>query len=148
MSVLPLQPEEEWGPISPNAREEPYPQAGLFLNASGKLLGFPGGVVVKNPPAVREMEAAGSVPGQEDPWRGAWQPAAALLPGNPRTEGPGGLQSTGRTESDRKTRLGTCVRTAKPPRLTGGARSLTVCVLNPVSMHVYSEMQPAGVFPL
>ena len=95
MSVLPLQPEEKWDPISPNARKEPYPQAGLFLNASGKLLGFPSGVVVKNPPAVREMEEAGSVPGQEDPWRGAWQPAAAVLPGNPKDRGAGGLQSTG-----------------------------------------------------
>ena len=43
------------------------------------LTGFPGGSVVKNPPA-----SAGhviSVPGGEEPWRRKWQPTPVFLTG-------------------------------------------------------------------
>ena len=58
---------------------------------------FPGGSVVKNPPAVWEMQKPWVQSlGWEDPWRRAWQPSPVLLPGeSPWTEEPGGLQSTG-----------------------------------------------------
>ena len=47
--------------------------------------GFPGGSVVKNPPAVQEMQAmhAMRVPSLvgKSPWRRKWQPAPVFLPG-------------------------------------------------------------------
>ena len=59
-------------------------------------------LVVKNPPAnLGDLREAGSIP-REDPlkegrldWRKAWLPTPVFLPGeSPRTEEPGGLQST------------------------------------------------------
>ena len=53
-------------------------------------IGFPGGSVVKNPPAVWETWVG------KMPWRKAWQPAPIFLSGeSPWTEEPGGLQSIG-----------------------------------------------------
>ena len=45
--------------------------------------GFPGGSVVKNPPANAEDAGdAGSIPGWgRSPWRRKWQPTPVLLPG-------------------------------------------------------------------
>ena len=52
--------------------------------------GFPGGSVVKNPPAVWETWVG------KIPWRRTWQPTPVFLPGkSPWTEEPGGLQSMG-----------------------------------------------------
>ena len=57
-------------------------------------MGFPGGSVVKNPPAKQEIRAQALV--QEDPWKREWQPTPIFLPGDfPRTEEPGGLQPMG-----------------------------------------------------
>ena len=45
-------------------------------------MGFPGGAVVKNPPASAEMkETRVRFLGQEDPWSRKWQPTQVLLPG-------------------------------------------------------------------
>ena len=44
------------------------------------MIGFPGGAVVKNPPA--NTGDLGSIPGSERfPWRKKWQPTPVLLPG-------------------------------------------------------------------
>ena len=57
-------------------------------------MGFPGGSVVKNPPAKQEIRAQALV--QEDPWKREWQPTPIFLPGEfPRTEEPAGLQFLG-----------------------------------------------------
>ena len=57
-------------------------------------MGFPGGSVVKNPPAKQEKRAQALV--QEDPLEKEWQPTPIFLPGEfPRTEEPGGLQAMG-----------------------------------------------------
>ena len=45
-------------------------------------MGFPGGAVVKNPPAsVGDAGDVGSIPGSGS-WRRKWQPAPVFLPGN------------------------------------------------------------------
>ena len=50
--------------------------------------------MVKNPPARRETYSDPWV--GKIPWRRAWQPTPAFLPGeSPWTEEPGGLQSMG-----------------------------------------------------
>ena len=51
---------------------------------------FPGGSVVKNVPAMQEMQLQSL--GQEDPWRRKWEPTPVFLLGN-TTEKPAGLQS-------------------------------------------------------
>ena len=43
-------------------------------------LGFPGGSVVKNPPAKQKMQVWSL--GQEDPLEKEWQPTLTFLPGN------------------------------------------------------------------
>ena len=43
------------------------------------ILGFPGGSVVKNPPAMQEMLVQSL--SQDDPWRREWLPAPVFLPG-------------------------------------------------------------------
>ena len=57
--------------------------------------GFPGGAVVRKPPA--NVLDAGSIPGLgKIPWRRKWQPIPVFLPGKiPWTEESGGLQSMG-----------------------------------------------------
>ena len=46
-------------------------------------MGFPGGAVVKNPPAsVGDAGDVGSIPGSGS-WRRKWQPAPVFLPGEP-----------------------------------------------------------------
>ena len=60
-------------------------------------MGFPGGSVVKNLPTKQEIQES-QVPslGQEDPLgEGNGNPLQYSCLGNPRTEGPGELQSTG-----------------------------------------------------
>ena len=57
------------------------------------MLGFPGGPVVKNPPA--NAKDVGSVPGLgRFPWSRKWQPTLVYLLGK-WTEEPDGLQSMG-----------------------------------------------------
>ena len=41
-------------------------------------MGFPGGSVVKNPPAVQETQETWV---ERIPWRRAWQPTSVFLPG-------------------------------------------------------------------
>ena len=59
--------------------------------------GFPGGLVVKNPPAsAREAGDAGSSLGQEDPLEKEMTTHSSILAWEiPWSEEPGGLQSTG-----------------------------------------------------
>ena len=45
-------------------------------------LGFPGGSVVKNPPA--NVGYMGSIPESEDPLEKKWQPSPVFLPGQSR----------------------------------------------------------------
>ena len=57
-------------------------------------MSFPGGVVVKNPPANTERRRGFDPWLGKIPWWQAWQPTPVLLPGkSPWTEEPGGLQS-------------------------------------------------------
>ena len=57
-------------------------------------MGFPGGSVVKNLPAVQEMQVQSL--GQEDPLEKEMATHCSILAWRiPRTEEPGGLQSTG-----------------------------------------------------
>ena len=61
--------------------------------------GFPGGSVVKNPPA--NAVAAGSIPGWKILWRSKWKPTPVLLPG--KSDGQrslGGYSPRGHKESD------------------------------------------------
>ena len=69
----------------------------LILSSNYNNLGFPGGTVVKNPPA-----NAGDTRHGFDPWVGKipwsrkWQPCSSILAwGIPWTEVPGRLQSMG-----------------------------------------------------
>ena len=57
--------------------------------------GFPGGTVVKNPPAnAGDIRDTASNPGvKKIPWRRKWQPTPVFLPGKSRYREPGGLQS-------------------------------------------------------
>ena len=58
------------------------------------MRGFPGGSVVKNPPAKQEIQIQSR--GQEDPLEEEMATHSSILAwGNPWTEEPGGLQSTG-----------------------------------------------------
>ena len=61
--------------------------------------GDPGDSVVKSLPAVQKTWVP-PCPGREDPWSGNWQPLQCSCLGVPWTEGPGGLPSAGRKESD------------------------------------------------
>ena len=57
-------------------------------------MGFPGGSVVKNLPAVQEMQVQSL--GREDPLEKEMATHCSILAWRiPRTEEPGGLQSTG-----------------------------------------------------
>ena len=58
--------------------------------------GFPGGSVMKNPPAnAGDVGDVGLIPGKI-PWRRTWHPTPVFLPRKtPWTEEPGGLQSMG-----------------------------------------------------
>ena len=57
-------------------------------------MGFPGGSVVKNLPAVQEMQVQSL--GREDPLEKEMATHCCILAWRiPRTEEPGGLQSTG-----------------------------------------------------
>ena len=57
-------------------------------------LGFPGGSVVKNPPAIQEMQVRSL--GREDPLQKNTATHSSILAWEiPETEEPGGLQSMG-----------------------------------------------------
>ena len=43
------------------------------------MKGLPSGELVKNPPAMQEIQVQSL--GQEDPWRRKWQPTLVSLPG-------------------------------------------------------------------
>ena len=62
-------------------------------------LGFPGGPVVKNPPA--NAGDVGSIPGSgRFPWRRKWQAHSSVLAWEiPQAEEPSGLQSVGLQKS-------------------------------------------------
>ena len=61
--------------------------------------GYPGDLVVKNLPAMQETWVP--CPGQEDPWRRAWQPTPVFLPGEPHGQRSlVGYGPRGRRESD------------------------------------------------
>ena len=61
----------------------------LFLRQPDPNLG------VKNPPEHRRHRDWVQSVGKEDPWRRAWQPTPVILPENPWTQEPEGLQSAG-----------------------------------------------------
>ena len=62
------------------------------MDRSGDRVGFAGGSVVKNLPAIQETRFDPWV--GKIPWRRAWKPTPVFLPGeSPWTEEPGGLQS-------------------------------------------------------
>ena len=64
------------------------------MDRSGDRVGFAGGSVVKNLPAIQETRFDPWV--GKIPWRRAWKPTPVFLPGeSPWTEEPGGLQSVG-----------------------------------------------------
>ena len=54
-------------------------------------MNFPGGSVVKNPPASRRCEFVPWV--KKIHWRNKWQPATVFLPGKSCGQSPGELQS-------------------------------------------------------
>jgi len=61
-------------------------------------MGFPGGASGKEPTCQRRRHKRCMFNPwvRKIPWRRAWQPTPVFLPGeSPRTEEPGGLQSTG-----------------------------------------------------
>ena len=65
-----------------------------YLAWSEVTRGFPGGSVVKNPPAMQETHLP--TLGQEEPLEKGMATHSSVLPWEmPRTEEPGGLQSTG-----------------------------------------------------
>ena len=70
----------------------------LFLKMSTFVLGFPGGSVVKNPPAnaghIGSIPASGRSLGE-----GNGNPLQYSCPENPMAEEPGGLQSMGSKKS-------------------------------------------------
>ena len=59
--------------------------------------GFPGGIVIKNPPATAgDKRDAGLIPAQEDPWKRKWQPTVVFSSKKfVWTEEPGELQYMG-----------------------------------------------------
>ena len=63
--------------------------------------GFPGGTVVKNPPAnVVDAKDTGSVPGSGKlPWRRKWQPIPVFLPGKLHGQSLLGYSPQGQKES-------------------------------------------------
>ena len=64
-----------------------------------KKMGFPGGSVVKNPPAKQETQVQSL--SQEDPWRKKWQPTPIFLPGKSHGwKSLVGYSPWGHTESD------------------------------------------------
>ena len=57
---------------------------------------FLGGLDKEPSSVVKNLSAMWETWVGKDPWRRKWQPTPVLLPGEfPRTEEPGGLQSTG-----------------------------------------------------
>ena len=73
---------------------------GIFACGLKRWLDFPGGAVVKNPPA--NTGDAGSIPGSgRYPGEANGNPPQYSCLGNPVDREPGGLQHMGSQESDR-----------------------------------------------
>ena len=71
----------------------------LFLLAGAGTIGFPGGSVVQNSPAKKEIKVWSL--GQEDPMRRIWQPTLVFLhEKSHRQRSLAGYSQWGRTESD------------------------------------------------
>ena len=91
----------------------PLPGGGVgaccwHLGWNNPLLGFPGGLVIKNPPAnAGEGGDKGSIPGSgRFPWRRGWQPTLVFLPGKShRQRSLAGCSPWGHKESDTTERL-------------------------------------------
>ena len=74
-----------------------------MTGANPKQRGFPGGTVVKNPPAnAGDTRRCGSNPWiGKIPWRRTWQPTPAFLPGEShRQRSPAGYGPLGHKELD------------------------------------------------
>ena len=106
---------------------------------------------MKSPPANAEPEEMHFQSlGRKIPWRRAWQPAPAFLPGESH-EGRSwraAVHGAAQSQTGQK-RLGTRVCTAKLP-LCDGWFFLSLCFESPVSdlMHVYSEMKSVDLLLL
>ena len=75
-----------------------------FLGLISEIVGFPGGSVIKNPPAVQETWV--QFLGLEDPLEEVMATHSSILAWRiPWTEEPGELQSMGHKESDTTERL-------------------------------------------
>ena len=71
----------------------------IHLNVDNKFMGFPGGSVVKNPPAKQETQVQSL--GQEGPLEKEMATHSRILAWEiPWTEKPEGLQSMGSKKSD------------------------------------------------
>ena len=118
VSNVPYQKSVNHGPIQPpvfvNQVLLEYSQ--LFSMAAFPL-GFPGGSVVKNPPAnAADTKDTSSIPGAgRFPWRRKWQPTPVFLPGKSHGQKSlVGYSPWGRKESDTTEQLSThpCFPTA------------------------------------
>ena len=70
----------------------------------GEGLGFPDGLVVKNPPP--NAEDTGSIPrSKKIPWRRKWQPTPVFLPGKSRQRSLAGYSPRGHKELDKAEQL-------------------------------------------
>ena len=96
----------DWRRISLQTLQKPTENDGNLdsggaseLQMSRYIKGFPGGSVVKNPPAMQETLDRSL--GQEDPLEKAMTTQSSILAWEiPGTEEPGGLQSMGSQELD------------------------------------------------
>ena len=98
---------QSWVPFG-DSRKSVFPSPSPQPPAPSPLAprkGFPGGSVVKNPPAMQEMQKMWVWPlGPEDPWRRKWQPIPAFLPGKSQGQksqvdySPRGHEESNRTE--------------------------------------------------
>ena len=106
--------------------------------------GFPGGSVVRNPPAcVGDAGDAGSIPGSgRSPGGGNGSPLQTSCRETPRTEGPGGLQSMGSQRG--KPDLGT----NQPQRwlcLAHLSRDVCVFITEMLWLPGNSDFEPGGL---
>ena len=71
-----------WWAVQSMGLQESDTTEWLTLSLSSSLLGFPGGSVVKNPPAnAGDLGDSCLIPGLRNIWRRAWQPTPVFLPG-------------------------------------------------------------------
>ena len=85
-------------------------------------MGFPGGSVVKNPPANASFRGRGFSPwAGKIPWSRKWQPAPVCLPGKFHGQRSlAGYSLCGHKESDRTKRLSTHTCTQMIPKVDKG----------------------------